>query len=67
MSSSNVEEENTEKLLFVLSEDEEFKSTILINEDTPECFKRFREFQEESFKIAKKKGLFINGDLFQIL
>ncbi|KAG2189685.1 hypothetical protein INT46_007501 [Mucor plumbeus] len=67
VSSSNVEEENTEKLLFVLTEDEEFKSTILINEDTPECFKRFREFQEESFKIVKKKGLFINRDLFQIL
>ncbi|KAL0090867.1 hypothetical protein F4703DRAFT_1835493 [Phycomyces blakesleeanus] len=67
VSSSNVEEENTEKLRFVLTEDEEFKSTILINEDTPECFKRFKEFQEESFKIVKKKGLFINRDLFRIL
>ncbi|KAI9474074.1 MAG: hypothetical protein EXX96DRAFT_580495 [Benjaminiella poitrasii] len=65
--SSNVEEENTEKLRFVLTEDEQFKSSILINEDTPECFKRFKEFQEESFKIVKKKGLFINRDLFQIL
>ncbi|KAI9476311.1 MAG: hypothetical protein EXX96DRAFT_596443 [Benjaminiella poitrasii] len=64
---SNVEEENTEKLLFVLAEGEEFKSTILINEDTLEYFKRFREFQEEFFKIAKKKGLFINRDSFQIL
>lgn len=67
VSSSNVEEENIEKLLFVLTEDEEFKSTNLINEDTPECFKRFRKFQEESFKIVKQKGLFINRDLFKIM
>lgn len=71
VSSSNLEEEeNTEKLLFVLTDNEEFKSTIPINENTPECFKRFRESQEEFFKIVNKKKrrrLFINRDLFHIL
>lgn len=63
----NVEDVPFEEPIFMLTENENFKSTIVINEDTPEYFKRFREYQEEALKTVKKEGLFVNRDLYQIM
>ncbi|KAI8982317.1 hypothetical protein BDF20DRAFT_866217 [Mycotypha africana] len=34
-----------------------FESTVLMNENMPECFKRFRQYQERAFETAKIQDL----------
>ncbi|CAO3701322.1 unnamed protein product [Rhizopus stolonifer] len=57
-----------ENLLYSIKDNgKRFWSAVSSSEDTPECLKLFKTFQEKSFAQAKSVGLFVNAHLHEIL